>query len=47
MTNTPYTEEISALTAFHQEVKDGEVAKKGIRDFTNGTVKSVILPRHI
>ena len=47
MSKTPYSEEISALATFFQEVKESEISKKGIRSFANGTVKSTILPRHI
>ena len=47
MENTPYSEEITALGVFYQEVKESELSKKGIRDYTSGVVKSSVLPRHI
>ena len=47
ISKTPYSEEISRIVDFFQEIKDSELSRKGIRAFTTGTVKEAVLPRHI
>ena len=47
ISKTPYNDDITRLVDFFKEIKDSELSKKGIRDFTSGTVKEQVLPRHI
>lgn len=47
ISKTPYNEDITRLVAFFDEIKDSELSRRGIRDFTSGAVKEQILPRHI
>ena len=47
ISKTPYNDDITRIVAFFDEIKDSELSRKGIRDFTSGAVKEQILPRHI
>lgn len=47
ISQTPYSQEMSSLIDFFDEVKNSEISKRGIYDFTTGTVKSSVLPRHL
>ena len=47
ISKTPYSDQITGLTDFYHAAKESEMAKKGIKAFTNGKVKDSVLPRHI
>ena len=47
ISKTPYTAQISDTESFFNEMKDSDLAKRGIKDFSDGHAKETILPRHL